>query len=52
MYGKAVVQLFVVTFLDVALHIRGSACAQEVSMVGLVHVIVSGFNFFKNLYSA
>lgn len=33
-YDKALIQLFGVTLLDVALYIRGFACAQEVSMVG------------------
>lgn len=46
MYGKAQTQMFLVTVLGVALSPRGSACSQDVSMVGLVCAITCGFKGF------
>lgn len=46
-YSKALVQLVLVTVFGAALCTRGSACAQDVSVVGLVHAITCGVKFFK-----
>lgn len=46
-YSKALVQLVLVTVFGVALCTRGSACAQDVSVVGLVDAITCGVKFFK-----